>query len=186
MILTGAFVAMMCFFGMSNVNAQQEFDIVEHCTIDQFQDSESLHGRGIGESRKQQIARDKARASAVQELGENIEMNLKALAMFYGGSKMVNDEELATEVSKKMSKRIVNKIISNIKTVCEKGVTFTNPKGVKMYKYYQMVAWDKAKFEKEAYEQLKEEGLITADEDFNNFQQVFDKEFQDNPEAPIE
>ncbi len=184
MILTGAFVAMMCFFGMSNANAQsEEVEIKEYCTIDQVQESDALHGRGIGESRNQQQARSKARAAAIQELGENIQMNLKSFAQNFNSSVTLNDDEEYIDVSKSLSQRIVNQNLQSLKTVCEKGVTYTNAKGVKMYKYYQMVEFDKNKVEKAAYDGLKAEGALKAGYEYQQFRKDFDKIFSDNPEG---
>ena len=183
MILSGALVAMMCVFGMPNANAQEEVEIKEYCTVDQFQESNGIHGRGIGESRKQQMAREKARAAAIKELGENIQMNLKSLAIDYSESMSLDDEEAVIEGTRQMSKRIVDQNMSNLKTVCEKAVTYTNPKGVKMYKYYQMVEFDKSKIEKAAYDNMKKEGLIKASESFEKFEEKFDNKFKDMPDG---
>lgn len=183
LILTGAFVAMMCFFGMSNVNAQEEVELKEYCTVDQFQEGNGIHGRGIGESRKQQMAREKARAAAIKELGENIQMNLKALTIDFSKGVTLDDEEAVMEATVQMSKRIVDQNMSNLKTVCEKAVTFTNPKGVKMYKYYQMVEFDKSKMEQAAYDNMKKEGLLKANESFEKFKDEFDKVFKDMPDG---
>ena len=183
LILTGAFVAMMCFFGMSNVNAQEEVETKEYCTVDQFQEGNGIHGRGIGESRKQQMAREKARAAALKELAENIQMNLKALTIDYSKSVSLNDEDAVIEGTRQMSKRIVDQNMSNLKTVCEKGVTYTNSNGVKMYTYYQMVEFDKSKLEKAAYDSMKKEGLLKANESFENFSEKFDNVFKDMPDG---
>lgn len=184
MILSGAIVAMMCIFGMSTANAQSdEVEIKEYCTVDQVQESEALHGRGIGESRNQQQARSKSRAAAIQELGENIQMNLKSFAKNFSESTTFNDDEEYIDVTKSLSQRIVNQDLTNVKTVCEKGVTYTNAKGVKMYKYFTLVEFDKNKVEKAAYDGLKESGALKADYDFKQFQAEFDKAFEDHPDG---
>ena len=184
MILFGAFVAMMCVFGVPTANAQsEEVEITEYCTLDQVQESNTVHGRGIGESRNQQQARSKARAAAIQELGENIQMNLKSFAKNFSSSVTVNDDEEYIDVSKSLSHRIVNQWITNLKTVCEKGTTYTNAKGVKVYKYYQLVEFDKEKMEKAAYEGLKEAGLLRADYELSQFQKEFDSVFEDHPDG---
>lgn len=183
LILTGAFVAMMCFFGMSNVNAQEEVEIKEYCPIEQFQDGNALHGRGIGDSRDQQMAREIARDEARSELAGNIMLNLKSLTQKYKGQTKHNDDEEFIRVVKNMSQQIVDQNISNLKTVCEKGVTYKNSKGVKMYKYYHVVEYDKEKIEKAAYDGLKKEGVLKANEDFNNFKKEFEGVFKDQPEG---
>lgn len=181
MILFGAFVAMMCVFGMSTANAQsEEIEIKEYCTLDQVQESNAVHGRGIGESRNQQQARSKARAAAIQELGENIMMNLKSFAKSFNESTTYNDDEEFIEVAKSLSQRIVNQDITNAKTICEKGITYTNAKGVKVYKYYQLVEFDKEQMEMAAYEGLKAAGMLKADYDLKQFQEEFDKVFEDH------
>ena len=184
MILSGAFVAMMCIFGMNNAFAQsEETEIKEYCTVDQVQESNAIHGRGIGESRNQQQARQKARAAAIQELGENIMVNLKSFAKNFSESTTFNEDEEFIEVAKSLSQRIVNQDLKNLKTICEKGITYTNAKGVKMYKYYQLIEFDKTKLEEEAYEGLKESGALKAEYDFKQFQEEFDKAFEDHPEG---
>lgn len=184
MILSGVFVAMMCIFGMSTANAQsEEVEIKEYCTLDQVQESNAMHGRGIGESRNQQQARSKARAAAIQELGENILMNLKSFAKNFSESTTYNEDEEFIDVAKSLSQRIVKQDLTDIKTVCEKGTTYTNAKGVKMYKYYIMVEFDKEKVEKEAYDGLKESGALKAEYDFKQFQEEFDKAFEDHPDG---
>lgn len=184
MFLTGAFVAMMCFFGMSKANAQsEEVEIKEYCTIDEIQGGDAIHGRGIGESRNQQQARSKARAAAIQELGENIQMNLKSFAKMFDNSITLNDDEEYINVSKSLSQRLVNQDLQNLKTICEKAVTYTNAKGVKMYKYYQMVEFDKNKIERAAYDGLKASGVLRAGYEYEQFQKEFDQVFHDNPDG---
>lgn len=182
------FIGAMLLCGMMMVGnvakaQSEEVEIKEYCTIDQVQGSEALHGRGIGESRNQQMARSKSRAAALQELGENIQMNLKSLAKAFNASFTVNDDEEYIDVTKNISQRIVNNELTNIKTICEKGVTYTNAKGVKMYKYYQLVEFDKSKIEKEAYNGLKEAGVLKAGYEYDQFQKEFDKIFEDHPDG---
>lgn len=173
----------MILFG-NVANAQsEEIEIKEYCTIDQVQEGDALHGRGIGESRNQQQARSKSRAAAIQELGENIQMNIKSFAKNFNSSVTVNDDEEFIDVSKSLSQRIVNQNISGLKTVCEKGTTYTNAKGVKMYKYYQLIAFDKNKMEKAIYDGLKEAGVLKAGYALKEFQQDFDKNLVDNPDG---
>lgn len=184
MILSSAFVAIMCVFGMNSAYAQsEETEIKEYCTLDQVQESNAIHGRGIGESRNQQQARQKARAAAIQELGENIMMNLKSFATNFDESTTYNDDEEFINVSKSLSQRIVNQSLTNVKTACEKGTTYTNAKGVKMYKYYLLVEFDKKKMEQEAYDGLKEAGALKAEYDFQQFQEEFDKIFEDHADG---
>lgn len=176
---------LLCGMMFGNVaNAQsEEVEIKEYCTVDQVQESDAIHGRGIGESRNQQQARNKARAAAIQELGENIQMNLKAFAKNFNSSVTVNDDEEYIDVTKSISQRLVNQDLKNAKTVCEKGVTYTNAKGVKMYKYYQLVEFDKNKVEKAAYDGLKEAGVLKAGYEYSQFQQEFEKAFEDHPDG---
>lgn len=173
---------MMMFGNVANAQSE-EVEIKEYCTVDQVQESDALHGRGIGESRNQQQARSKARAAAIQELGENIQMNLKSFAKNFSSSVTVNDDEEYIDVSKSLSQRIVDQNISGLKTVCEKGTTYTNAKGVKMYKYYQLIEFDKNKMEKAAYDGLKEAGVLKAGYAYDQFQKEFDKVFVDNPDG---
>lgn len=184
MIFSGVFVALMCVFGIPAANAQsEEVEITEYCTLDQVQESDAVHGHGIGESRNQQQARSKARAAAIQELGENIMMNLKSFAKNFNESTTYNDDEEFIEVAKSFSQRIVNQNITNVKTICEKGTTYTNAKGVKVYKYYQLVEFDKEKVEKVVYDGLKEAGALKAEYDYKQFQEEFDKAFEDRPDG---
>ena len=184
LIFSGVFVAMMCVFGISAAHAQsEESDIIEYCTLDQVQESDAIHGRGIGESRNQQQARSKARAAAVQELGENILMNLKSFAKNFNESTTYNDDEEYIEVAKSLSQRIVNQDLSNVKTICEKGTTYQNAKGVKVYKYYILVEYNKEKVERATYDGLKEAGALKADYDYRQFQKEFDTAFEDHPDG---
>jgi hypothetical protein len=169
-IFTGAFVAMMCVFGMSTANAQSDVeDVKEYCTLDQFKDGKTLHGRGIDKSRDQQQARSKARSAALQELAENLEMNIKSFVRDYRHSVEINDDEEIIKLSGSLSQRVVDQNMKNISTVCEKGITYTNDKGVTIYKYYQIVECDKAKVQKAVYEGLKKEGVLKAEYSYQQF-----------------
>ena len=173
---------MMMFNNVANAQSE-EVEVKDYCTVDLVQQSDALHGRGIGESRNQQQARSKSRAAAIQELGENIQMNLKSFATNFSSSHTLNDEEVFVEVAKSLSQRIVNQDLSNIKTICEKGVTYTTASGTKMYKYFQLVEFDKSKMEKAAYDGLKEAGVLKADYEYRQFQKEFDKIFEDKPDG---
>lgn len=183
MFFSVALIVAMCIFGMPKANAQTEEEISEYCTLDQVQESDAFHGRGIGESRNQQQARSKSRAAAVQELGENITMCLKSFASNFNKSTTYNDDEEFIEVAKSLSQRIVNQSRTNVKTVCEKGVTYKNAKGVKVYKYYQLVELDKSKVEQEVYDGLREAGALKAEYDYRQFKEEFDKVFEDHPDG---
>ena len=183
-ILSGALVAMMCFIGMPGANAQSgEQEIVEYCTIDQFQGNDALYGRGIGESRNQQQARNKARASAIHELGENVEVGLKGLAMDGSNSDIINDDEEYIARTTTISKRVVDKTLSSLKTVCEKGVTYTNAKGIKVYKYYQVVEINKDVLKQAAYDGLSEAGMLKVGTKMKDLESAFDKAFSNIPQA---
>lgn len=183
MFITSMLLCGMMMIGNVAKAQSEEVEIKEYCTVDQVQESNALHGRGIGESRNQQQARSKCRAAAIQELGENIQVNLRSFAKNFNSSVTVNDDEEFIDVSKSLSQRIVDQNISGLKTVCEKGVTYTNAKGVKIYKYYQLIEFDKVKMEKAAYDGLKEAGVLKAGYAYSKFQQEFDKVFEDKPDG---
>ena len=72
-LLSSAIVAVLCFFGMSDLNAQGDFIVVkEYCRIKDFYKPNCSYGRGVGCSQDKQTSQVWARADAMGELKQEI------------------------------------------------------------------------------------------------------------------
>ncbi|MCR4811310.1 MAG: hypothetical protein K5867_01785 [Bacteroidales bacterium] len=72
-LLSSAIVAVLCFLGMSDLNAQEDFtEVKEYCGIKDNYKPNCSYGRGVGESQDRQTSRVWARANALGELKEEI------------------------------------------------------------------------------------------------------------------
>lgn len=166
----------MVFFGNRTFAQTEEVEVKVYCD-DYNSDGNCMRATGIGESRKQQQSKLKARTAALEELASKIEMTLNMYAKDFTSSMEYNEEEDFAAVSGKISEQIVKNSFSNYKTVCEKFTTYTDAKGVKKYKCYMALEFTKKDVEKAVYDGLSKEGALKVGYAYSQFQKEFDKAF---------
>lgn len=183
MILSGAFVAMLCLFGISNVNAQ-DFNtvVVDYCQINDFKKPNHFYGRGIGQSRDRQTAREQARSAALAELGECLKPDVKAYIKNLKNSRQLEDNEIDEETIDKKSGSVCERIVElnngNLDPICEKTMSGKNSVGKTVYQVTYLIEYDATYLKKQAAECMKMMKMIKGNAALNDLDQEYQNAFK--------
>lgn len=163
--------------------AAQEVDINdEPCT--EVGSSESyIRARGIGESLQQQMARTKAQANAIRELGSKIGTTVQALIKHFANEETISvltDDNAADGMSfeEKINSMTKLKVEQNLSynTFCEKTRAYMK-NNKKIFKCYMTIQAGKDDLLKPIYDELQKKAENKLNADYNSFSEEFDKEF---------
>lgn len=163
--------------------AMQEVDIADEPCTEVGSADAYVRARGIGESLQQQMARTKAQANAVREMGAKIGSSVQALLKQYSSEDAISvltDDNAAEGMSfeERTQSMIKQKVDQNLSysTFCEKTRTYMK-NNKKVYKCYITIQAGKDELLKPVYDGLQSEATTKLNIDYNKFSEEFDKEF---------
>ena len=157
--------------------AMREVEVnVPCCGEEFFSTSTLLRASGNGQSMNQQVAKNMARSSALQELTSKVKVAVEALVENYYKSENLNMTETFEQRFQEMTVQKIKEEISGYRTICEKYTKFMN-NGRPAFKCYVAIEIGKDELLKPVFETLTEDQSAQIDMDYNTFKAEFDKEF---------
>ena len=137
---------------------------------------EALRARAIRESMDQQMAKDMARNTALNELASNVNVSITSLMKDYAKRREINQNEELGRNTDQIINTWVDQIIQGYRTICEKYIFTTRPNGTKVYKCYLVVELNIENVAKSLYRKLSEDEKIHLDYDYEKFKSEFKEE----------
>lgn len=157
--------------------AMREVEVnVPCCGEEFFSTSTLLRASGNGQSMNQQVAKNMARSSALQELTSKVKVAVEALVENYYKSENLNMTETFEQRFQEMTVQKIKEEISGYRTICEKYTKFMN-NGRPAFKCYVAIEIGKDELLKPVFETLTEDQSAQIDMDYNTFKAEFDEEF---------
>lgn len=158
--------------------AGEEVEIASQPCSDCFSTATVIRARGIGESRDQQMALEKARSNALAELGSQIRVSVEKVMEYYSISRTENENEDYKSHDEQLTRRIVDEVIQGYRTICEK-YTVRQQNGTKIYKCYLAVELGKEDAASSLYKNLSS-ATTSLDMDYKKFRMKFQQELTAN------
>lgn len=152
----------------------EEVELASQPCSDCFSTTTVIRARGIGESRDQQMALEKARNNALAELGAQIRVSVEKVMESYSISRTENENEDFKSHDEQLTRRIVNETIQGYRTICEK-YTVRQQNGTKIYKCYLAVELGKEDATSSLYKGLSS-ATTSLDMDYEKFRMKFQQE----------
>lgn len=157
--------------------AMREVEVKVPCCGEEFFSTPTLiRASGSGQSMNQQVAKNMARSSALQELTSKVKVSVEALVSNYYKSENINMTENFMQKFQEMTVQKIKEEISGYRTICEKYTKFMN-NGRPAFKCYVAIEIGKDELLKPVFETLTEDQSAQIDMDYNTFKAEFDKEF---------
>lgn len=157
--------------------AMREVEVnVPCCGEEFFSTSTLLRASGNGQSMNQQVAKNMARSSALQELTSKVKVAVEALVENYYKSENLNMTETFEQRFQEMTVQKIKEEISGYRTICEKYTKFMN-NGRPAFKCYMAIEIGKDDLLKPVFETLSNDQSAQIDMDYETFKAEFDKEF---------
>lgn len=170
-LFIGAMLLCGMMFSANLANAQNNVTKVErYCGAKDYPDTKAaLHGYGTGDSKTLEGARLRAELSAQKYLSKRIQSYVESYIKTLGEDIGIdNDGEVNTLVIE-IGKSISQQVISDVSTVCEESVTYTNEAGGMIYRCFMTLELDRTVLAKAAYEKIKQRRILKARETFSDF-----------------
>lgn len=130
----------------------------------------------IRESMDQQMAKQMARSSALEEMASKLSVTVKAVIDDYYSSRSVNMNEEAKRRFEGMSRQVIDQTVKGYRTVCEKYTVSTRPNGAEVYKCYYGIELGKDDVSKSLYKGLTNDDKLRLDYDYEKFKEEFNKQ----------
>ncbi len=157
--------------------AMREVEVnVPCCGEEFFSTSTLLRASGNGQSMNQQVAKNMARSSALQELTSKVKVAVEALVKNYYKSENLNMTETFEQRFQEMTVQKIKEEISGYRTICEKYAKIMN-NGRPAFKCFMAIEIGKDELLKPVFETLTEDQSAQIDMDYNTFKAEFDEEF---------
>lgn len=174
-LIAASVCCMALFAACGATRGTEEVEISGQPCSDCFSTNDLIRARGMGESRDQQMALEKARSNALAALGSKIKVSMEALMENYSVNRTENEEEDFKSKSEKFDRRIVDETIQGYRTICEKYTVRKDKNGTKIYKCYYVVELGKADATSSLYKGLSS-GKTSLDMDYEKFRMKFQQE----------
>ena len=157
--------------------AMREVEVAVPCCGEEFFSTPTLiRASGNGQSMNQQVAKNMARSSAIQELTSKVKVSVEALVGNYYKSENINMTENFMQKFQEMTVQKIKEEISGYRTICEKYTKFMN-NGRPAFKCYMAIEIGKDDLLKPVFETLTNDQSAQIDMDYETFKAEFDKEF---------
>ena len=180
LILSMGMLMLMAACGSSSKISQAKADEGKIITNTPCQEclstKELIRAIGMRESMDQQMARQMARSSALEELASKINVAVRAVIDDYYKSGSVNMNEETKRRFEGMSRQIVDQSVTGYRTICEKYTLSTKPNGSKVYKCYLAIEIGQEELAMSLYGGLTKDQSIRLDYDYEKFKSTFERE----------
>ena len=156
-----------------------ETEIANEPCSDCYSTETLIRARGIGESRNQQMALEKAKSIALADLSSKIRVSVGAMMENYSVSRTENETEDYKSKNEQFIRTLVNETVQGYRTICEKYTVREDKNGVKIYKCYYGIELGKADAASSLYKGLSS-GTTSLDMDYEKFRMKFQQELDAN------
>lgn len=130
----------------------------------------------VRESMDQQMAKQMARSSALEEMASKISVTVKSVIDDYYNSRSVNMNEETKRRFEGLSRQVVDQTVKGYRTVCEKYTVSTKSNGAEIYKCYYGIELGKDDVAKSLYKGLTNDDKLRLDYDYEKFKEEFNKQ----------
>lgn len=138
--------------------------------------NEKICAVAVRESMDQQMAKQMARSSALEELASKINVTVKAVIDDYYNSRSVNMNEETKRRFEGLSRQVIDQSVKGYRTACEKYSLSTKPNGAEVYKCYYGVELGTDDVAKSLYKGLSNDDKLRLDYDYEKFKDEFNKQ----------
>lgn len=176
--LSLVFVGLCCLTMLASCGATrsaEEVEVASQPCSNCFSTETLIRARGVGESRDQQMALEKARNNALAEMASKIRVTVENMMESFSKSRTIDGEEEMVGLDVNMTKRLVNETIQGYRTICEKYTVRTDKNGTKIYKCYYAIELGKEDASSSLYKGLSS-STSKLDVDYEKFRMRFEQE----------
>ena len=139
-----------------------------------------IRSTAMRESMDQQMAKEMARSSALEDLASKINVTVKSVVDDYRKSSNINMTEEMERRFEGNTRSIVDQTVRGYRTACEKYTVSTRSDGRKIFKCYYAVEIDKEDVAKSLYQALSRDEIVRLDYDYEHFRQEFNRQMTRN------
>lgn len=132
-----------------------------------------IRSMAMRESMDQQMAKEMARSSALEDMASKIGISVNAVIDDYRKSGTVNMNEEAKRRYEARSVQVIDQTVQGYRTICEKYTLSTRPDGSKVYKCYYAIELDKEDAARSIYKGLTADQSLRLEFDYERFKEEF-------------
>lgn len=158
-----------------STKGMEEVEVPSQPCSDCFSTETVIRARGMGESRDQQMALEKARSNALAALGSKIRVSVESMMESFSVSRTENENEDVKRIDMNIIRRLVDETIQGYRTICEKYTVRQQKDGTKIYKCYYAVELGKEDAASSLYKGLTS-GTTNLDMDYEKFRMKLQQE----------
>ncbi len=149
---------------------------LENPCSDCISTDEMVRATAVRESMDQQMAKQMARSSALEEMASKLSVTVKAVIDDYYNSRSVNMNEEMKRRFEGLSRQVIDQSIKGYRTVCEKYTVSTKSNGTEVYKCYYGIELGKENVAKSLYKGLSSDDKLRLDYDYEKFKEEFNNQ----------
>lgn len=171
-------VSLCCLAMLASCGASrgvEEVEVASQPCSDCFSTESLIRARGMGESRNQQMALEKARNNALAEMASKIRVSVENMMESFSKSRTIDGEEEIVGLDVNMTKRLVNETIQGYRTICEKYTVRKDKNGNKTFTCYYAIELGKEDASSSLYKGLSS-ATSNLDVDYEKFRMRFQQE----------
>lgn len=132
-----------------------------------------IRSMAMRESMDQQMAKEMARSSALEDMASKIGTSVNAVIDDYRKSSQVNMTEEAKRRFEGRAVQVIDQTVQGYRTICEKYTVSTRPDGSKVYKCYYAIELDKEEVARAVHKTLTSDQSLRLEYDYERFKEEF-------------
>lgn len=132
-----------------------------------------IRSMAMRESMDQQMAKEMARSSALEDMASKIGTSVNAVIDDYRKSSQVNMNEEAKRRFEARSVQVIDQVVQGYRTICEKYTVSKRPDGSRVYKCYYAIELDKEDVARAVHKALTSDQSMRLEYDYEKFKEEF-------------